>query len=516
MRARVGTAAAIAAVMLLTGCTGTPAPAPETEEPAAQTSAADVDEVVETRTVTTDGGEIEVGVHPLVRVGEYVVLTADLVATQLPDGETTVSGSVFGLDAAQGAYVPAGMLRLIDAEGLRIHLPGLDDAEEPVGTSGGSFTVDADGLRVQQVYAAPEDGVPLGLLLPGDYIDELPVVEGEPPAPTLSDDDAADPLDVAEVASATVTSLDSITRQLDGAVQVVESTEEVRIDLSGDVLFEFGSAELGPDADAVVDAAVATLEARGAGEVDVVGHTDDVGDDASNQTLSEERADSVAQALSERVDTDAFDIRASGRGESEPLVANDSEENRQLNRRVTLTLTTQEITRSEIPTTGELPPFEDGPVATGAEGFDLEESRAGEFHVSAPSARRVGGLIAVTVEATRTDEGAYDSGWAVNLSASAFGYRGEGTSMDLYPFSPRLLVGDTAVYPLDYAIGAQESGTEEYRLAGDNDAQQGAGGGQTLSFVALYPDVAGADEITIENLGGAASTNYRLTDIPVE
>lgn len=516
MRARIGTVAAITVVMLMAGCTGTSEPAPETES-ATATAAPDDDEVVETRTVTTGGGEIEVGVHPLVRVGAYVVLTADLVATQIPDGEDVVSGGVFGLDAAQGAYVPAGMLRLIDAEGLRVHLPALDQDGDPVGTSGGSFTVDAGGLRVQQVYAAPEDDEALGLLLPGDYIDELPIVDGEPPAPTLSDDDSAEALDVADVASATVTPLDSITRQLDGAVQVVESSEEVRIDLSGDVLFAFGSAELGPEATAAIDAATATLVARGSGEVDVVGHTDDVGDDPLNQTLSEQRADAVAQALSERVDTGAFEIRASGRGESEPLVANDSEANRQLNRRVTLTLTTQEVTRSQIPTTGELPPFEDGPVATGAAGFDLDtESSAGAFHVSAPSAHRVGGMLVVTLEATRTDEAAYQSGWAVNLSAGALSYRGADTSMDLWPFSPRLLVGDTAVYPLDYAIGAQASGTEEYRLAGDNDAQQAAGGGQTLRFVALYPDVADAEQIVIENLGGSTSANYRLTDIPVD
>lgn len=511
-RAWGAVATLIATAMLFTGCVAAPVPAPDKTQ-----AAPDADAVVETRTVTTDGGQIEVGVHPLVRVGDHVVLTVDLVAVDIPEGETSVSGSVFGLDAAAGAYVPAGMLRLIDADGLLIHLPALDDEVEPVGTRGGSLSVDGEGLRVQQVYAAPDQDTPLGLLLPGDYIDELPILEGEPPAPVLGDDDSVEPIDVSDVASAPVVSLDSITRQLDGAVNVIESSQEVRIDLSGDVLFDFGSAVLGANSAFVIDAAVATLEGRGAGVVEVVGHTDDIGDDASNQVLSEQRAQSVAQALSERVDTTAFDIRSSGRGESEPFVANDSEENRQLNRRVTLTLTTEESTRSEIPSSGELPPFDAGPVATGAEGFDLDtESAAGVFHVSAPSAYRVGGMLVVSVEAKRTDDGPYAASWALNLSPGPWSYRGDDTSVDLWPWSPRLLVGDSAVYPLDYAIGAQEDGTAEYRLAGDNDAQQGAAGGQTLRFVALYPDVAGVDAITIESLGANWGTNFRLTDIPVE
>ncbi len=516
MRRSMVLLAAAAAAVAVTGCTPQ---APPTEGGASGSPSpwpTDAEQIIETRTVTTDGGQVEVGLHPLVRVGDHVVLTVDLVAEELPSGEEWLSGVVFDLDAAPGAYTPGGAFRLIDAEALRVHLPALGADGEPVGTSGGSYTIDADGMRLQQVYAAPEQGAAVGLLMPGDYVDELPVIDGAPPAPTLTPDDAVEPVEVGDAVQAPVLPLESLTRQLDGAVQVIESTEEVRIDLSGDVLFAFGSAELGPDADAVLDAAERTLEARGSGAVDIVGHTDDVGDEGANQTLSEQRAQAVAAALSERVDAAAFELRASGRGESEPFVANDTEANRQLNRRVTLTLATQEVTRAEIPDTGELPPFEDGPVATGAEGVELATDAAGEFRISAPAARRVGGLLVVVVEATRTDDGAYEVGWALNLAASAWSYRGEGTVMDQWPFSPRLLVGSTAVYPMDYAIGAALDGDVHWRIAGDNDAQRGAGGGQTLRFVALYPDVDGADAIAIENLGAEWSSSYRLTAIPVE
>lgn len=530
MRISVGTTTALAVALMLTGCAGTPEQAPNpaasstTQTDSSKESAAESEtttenqQVVETRMVATDGSELEVRVYPLSQVGEYVVLTADLIPTQIRDDSEWISGRIFGLDPAAGVNAPVGLLRLVDATGLRMHLPALDAANKIVGTGGGSFVIKPEGLRVQQVYAAPDSNTSLGLLLPGHYIDELPVVELAPPAPTITEDSQATPIDTTAVAVAPVVALDSISRQLDGAVQVIESSEEVQIDLSGDVLFETASAELSPEANAMIDAAAKTINARGSGQVAVVGHTDNVGDDASNQTLSEQRASAVARALKQLIDSADFDITTSGRGETEPIAPNDNDANRQLNRRVTLTLVTEEVTRSEITATGELPPFDKGPVATGAEGFDdaLDADTTGAFHVSAPEARRVGELLVVTVEAERTDVGTYNDAWAYNLAASPNSYRGTETAMEQWPFSPRLLVGDTAVYPLDYTIGTRDSGTVEYRLAGDNDAQQSAGPGQTLRFVALFPDVPDAKEIAIENSGAAWVKNYRLTNISVE
>jgi len=65
----------------------------------------------------------------------------------------------------------------------------------------------------------------------------------------------------------------------------------------------------------------------------VVGHTDSTGSDSYNQSLSERRANSARTFLLQQgVGGDR--IESAGRGESEPVAANDSAEGRQQNRRV--------------------------------------------------------------------------------------------------------------------------------------------------------------------------------------
>jgi outer membrane protein OmpA-like peptidoglycan-associated protein len=66
--------------------------------------------------------------------------------------------------------------------------------------------------------------------------------------------------------------------------------------------------------------------------VNIQGHTDDVGDDAKNMALSENRAKDVrAYLISQGVD--ASRLTAKGFGETVPKVENDSEANRAMNRR---------------------------------------------------------------------------------------------------------------------------------------------------------------------------------------
>lgn len=65
----------------------------------------------------------------------------------------------------------------------------------------------------------------------------------------------------------------------------------------------------------------------------IVGHTDNVGKDAANQKLSDGRANAVKEDLIERGITPER-IEAEGRGESQPIDTNDTEEGRQNNRRV--------------------------------------------------------------------------------------------------------------------------------------------------------------------------------------
>ena len=70
----------------------------------------------------------------------------------------------------------------------------------------------------------------------------------------------------------------------------------------------------------------------------IIGHTDAVGSDAANQILSEGRANAVRDDLVIR-GIDGARIEAEGRGESEPIDTNDTEEGRQNNRRVEFEIT---------------------------------------------------------------------------------------------------------------------------------------------------------------------------------
>ena len=67
--------------------------------------------------------------------------------------------------------------------------------------------------------------------------------------------------------------------------------------------------------------------------IKIVGHTDNVGKDEANQKLSDGRANAVMQDLIER-GIAADRIEAEGRGETQPIDTNDTEEGRQNNRRV--------------------------------------------------------------------------------------------------------------------------------------------------------------------------------------
>ena len=100
-------------------------------------------------------------------------------------------------------------------------------------------------------------------------------------------------------------------------------------------LFEARSAELTAEGtallDANIDAAKELLDR--AVFIEVVGHTDDVGDDVYNQDLSEQRATAVTHYLIE-AGTDPSKVLPLGAGESLPLASNETEEGRGENRRV--------------------------------------------------------------------------------------------------------------------------------------------------------------------------------------
>jgi outer membrane protein OmpA-like peptidoglycan-associated protein len=110
---------------------------------------------------------------------------------------------------------------------------------------------------------------------------------------------------------------------------------------TGDVIvlrgvnFEFDKARLTPNAKTILDNVGDELVANPQINVELGGHTDSKGSDEYNQKLSERRAKSVVQYLVGR-GIDNGRMTAAGYGETQPVADNDTDEGRELNRRVEL------------------------------------------------------------------------------------------------------------------------------------------------------------------------------------
>jgi len=118
--------------------------------------------------------------------------------------------------------------------------------------------------------------------------------------------------------------------------------QEIRIELSADVLFDFDKADLRSEATPALEKVATVLKTYPAAAATIEGHTDSKGDDRYNQELSERRAASVRAWLGGHGAMNPMTTR--GWGETKPVAPNsrpggaDDPEARQKNRRVEITL----------------------------------------------------------------------------------------------------------------------------------------------------------------------------------
>ena len=99
--------------------------------------------------------------------------------------------------------------------------------------------------------------------------------------------------------------------------------------------FETGSSILSETGKKMLDVwADVLIELPETSKLVLIGHTDNRGSTAFNQTLSEQRADSARAYLTSKPEINSSRIKALGMGEEEQVVPNDSAERRRLNRRV--------------------------------------------------------------------------------------------------------------------------------------------------------------------------------------
>ncbi len=110
--------------------------------------------------------------------------------------------------------------------------------------------------------------------------------------------------------------------------------EKGRVTTQG-IYFDTGSDRIRPESTPTLREIVAMLNDHADLKLMIEGHTDNVGNAAANQTLSEKRAAAVVQYITEQ-GIDAGRLTSKGLGATKPADSNDTPEGRQNNRRVEL------------------------------------------------------------------------------------------------------------------------------------------------------------------------------------
>ncbi|MDB5425857.1 MAG: flagellar motor protein MotB [Phenylobacterium sp.] len=100
------------------------------------------------------------------------------------------------------------------------------------------------------------------------------------------------------------------------------------------VYFLEGSTDLAPGSEPVLDQMIQELALRSGAEVEIIGHTDTVGSDADNDSLSLKRAEEIRDALVAKGRLDVAITGFAGRGERELLVPTADNVDEPRNRRV--------------------------------------------------------------------------------------------------------------------------------------------------------------------------------------
>ncbi len=103
---------------------------------------------------------------------------------------------------------------------------------------------------------------------------------------------------------------------------------------TNEILFDTNKATIKSSSKTVLDDLGKALKENASVKISIVGHTDSDGNDSENLKLSEKRAQSVANYFVTNFGIEKSRMTTSGKGESEPISDNDSEERKKENRRV--------------------------------------------------------------------------------------------------------------------------------------------------------------------------------------
>ena len=323
--------------------------------------------------------------------------------------------------------------------------------------------------------------------------------------------------------------IERYTRALDDSTSTHTGGQDITVTLASDVTFASDSADLTPAADTQLQTVADQLnQYPDGGTLSIVGHTDDIQDDAYNQPLSEKRANAVKDRLQQLTTLDKWSPTTTGKGESEPRVKETTDEARAANRRVEITLTptggttapkSSTITATPGNDGGKLPDPQ-GPVAKGSEGVTLTAKgtdTSGEVTITLDHLTRTDGYLLGTVTCTIKDgsTGAPLHPLLEDPQKLLANQRDEdGSALPTFNASDglTLIAGGERIFPADYLDAAAEQHLPLSELNVSDDLKTGV-----TTICVVWPD-PGGDTITLDHQADKSTNDnaYRLTDIPVK
>lgn len=476
--------------------------------------------VLETRVGTRD---IEYTVGPLVNDGDLAVLPITAVdVTRAPAGDPVNISVLWG-----GLHPGAHGVRLLDAENMTVEDSAT--ADRALYTTG-SLTVGQDDPLAMHVIFGARQAATVDVLVPfAGLVADVPVVDldGLDDASELGTSVTAALEDLVTDPSAVTTHvapLDTFQVSVDGAVDTRVTPEQVVINVSADVLFDVDQATITSGADAALTSAATQFSGYAGGELTVIGHTDDVGEEAYNQDLSVRRAQSVADHMGTLVDLSPYTVTVEGRGESELRAPGTSDTDRALNRRVELVFV-PDVPAPPAPVATDFAlPDSEGPTAPGGDGVTLTGQGDAQVHVALSEVRRRGQLL---VGEVRIDHvaGTVSAPGEMFALGGIRSVRGDVAPSQMYsPVNLTLVAGDQRFSPVDYLPAGSEVG-EPRRPVTEFNMREALPAGGTYVATVVWPLAAAgpaADQVTLDLFNPLADAAYRairppfrLTDIPV-
>lgn len=435
--------------------------------------------------------EIKTEVGPVLIEGEYAIVP--ITFENASDQSVTID-EFFGSSFSADDTTSTSDIRLIDSENQVVHDMAVlsyerEDADHfsllgletylGEGSLNQRRTMDPRGEGVQYVavFRAPESDVVQIMFQNLGVAENVPVVSEEILKAENSDEEAwasfdeniPSILDIIEneipstefeaiqdsyqdLIYARVSSVEEYEENLESSVRRINEVEQSTLMLSSDVLFEFDSADLTSEADQELESAINELSGAAEGDFEIVGHTDNEHTEEYNQTLSEERAESVYNRIQELISGSEFD-NAVVRGESfrEPLADNETVEGRAQNRRVEILFTPPaervevEVESTEFPDAlGEVADYPDSVSADGGTVELLSLREVDHFLIGRVKVTSSGNNLSYQALTT------YGNGAHFLTGARGWSYQDTVGYSGLGVYSLTLLNEGKRYYPLDY------------------------------------------------------------------